>query len=148
MIKKILLATDGSASSLKAAQYALQLAGQTKASVTILTAGPVPIMDLMNYHPSMAEDDILPKQVEERIKQAGEKAIDNTLEVFKGSKIKVDTHFEYGHPAEAIASYAANNGYDLIIIGNRGLSEIKSLFLGSISDRVLHIAHCPVLVVK
>lgn len=148
MINKILLAADGSSSSIKAARYALEFAKQTNASVTILNVGPIPIMNLMTYHASMIEPDVLPQQVEERIKEHSEKILRNALEIFKDSPLKVDTHFDYGHPAETIVQYAQDNGYDLIVIGNRGLSEIKSLFLGSVSDKVIHMAHCPVLVVK
>lgn len=148
MINRILLAVDGSSSSDKAARHALSLARQTSSSVTILNVGPLPVMDLMNYHPSMITEDILPQQVEQRIEEYSQKILGKTLEVFKDSNIKVDTHFEFGHPAETITQYASENNYDLIVVGNRGLSEIKSLFLGSVSDKIIHMAHCPVLVVK
>jgi len=148
MINKILLAVDGSSSSDKAARYALSLAQQTNSSVTVLNVGPMPVMDLMNYHPSMITEDILPQQVEQRIEEHSQKILDKAAEVFKDSNIKVDTHFEFGHPAETITQYASENNFDLIVVGNRGLSEIKSLFLGSVSDKIIHMAHCPVLVVK
>ncbi|MCW2277192.1 universal stress protein family protein [Heliophilum fasciatum] len=53
-----------------------------------------------------------------------------------------------GNPAYAICEYAEEHNMDLIIIGSRGMGEIKSLLLGSISDRVLHLAKCPVLIVR
>lgn len=148
MINKILLAADGSSSAEKAARYTLSIAKQTGSSVTILNVGPVPIMNLMNYHPSMIGEDILPQQVEQRIEEHSQKILDKTLEIFKDSNIKVETHFEFGHPAETITQYASDNNFDLIVAGNRGLSEIKSLLLGSVSDKIIHMAHCPVLVVK
>lgn len=148
MINKILLASDGSTSAIKAAHYALLFARQINATVTIIYAGSQPAVNLMNYQPSMMEEDILPQEVERRIRENAEKILAATSEVFAGSEIKVDAHFEYGHPAETIVQYASDNNFDLIVVGNRGLSEIKSILLGSVSDKIIHLAHCPVLVVK
>jgi nucleotide-binding universal stress UspA family protein len=53
-----------------------------------------------------------------------------------------------GRTAELILEAAASTGSDLIVLGSRGLSEIQSLLLGSVSYRVVHEAKCPVLVVK
>lgn len=148
MVKKILLAIDGSKHSIKAAEYAKELARQAKAEVTILNVGPIPLVYLLNYHPTMIEPDILPKEVEERIKEQGEAILKQALEIFKKSKVRVKIHFQYGHPAETICEFAENNKFDLIIVGSRGLGELKELFLGSISNKVAHICHCPVLIVK
>ena len=55
---------------------------------------------------------------------------------------------EPGHPSEEIVTVADSVGADLIVLGRRGLSEWKALMLGSVSDGVLHPAHCPVLIVR
>ncbi len=55
---------------------------------------------------------------------------------------------EKGHPAEAILSYAKKELCDLIIMGSRGLSGLKEIFLGSISHHVVQRAEVPVLIVK
>ena len=51
-------------------------------------------------------------------------------------------------PAEQIANIANGEKYDLIVIGSRGLSRAKAFLLGSVSDKVVRYANCPVLVVK
>ena len=53
-----------------------------------------------------------------------------------------------GYPADALVEYAEQVGAGLIVIGSRGRGELAALFLGSTSHRVLHLAHCDVLVVK
>jgi nucleotide-binding universal stress UspA family protein len=53
-----------------------------------------------------------------------------------------------GYPPDAVVSYAEGVGADLIVVGNRGRGALASLMLGSTSQRILHIAHCDVLVVK
>jgi len=62
--------------------------------------------------------------------------------------IKASMIFKEGHPSEVITSVAAENGFDLIVIGSRGLGGLKKLFLGSISAAVLHEANTNVLTVK
>lgn len=149
MFKKILLAVDGSNQSLKAAEYTKNLAALIKPEkITILNVGSVQTIYLMNYHPSMIEPDILPQQVEDRIKEQGEKVLQDALEIFKGANLQIKTQFQYGHPAETIADFAQKENFDLIIVGSRGLSELKGMFLGSVSDRISHLCHCPILIVK
>ena len=53
-----------------------------------------------------------------------------------------------GYPADALVEYAEGVGAELIVIGSRGRGELAALFLGSTSHRILHLAHCDVLVVK
>jgi nucleotide-binding universal stress UspA family protein len=53
-----------------------------------------------------------------------------------------------GYPPDAVVSYAEGVGAELIVVGNRGRGALASLMLGSTSQRILHIAHCDVLVVK
>jgi len=53
-----------------------------------------------------------------------------------------------GHPAKTILSYAEKGGYDLIVLGNRGHSELWGRFLGHTADKVSENAHCSVLIVR
>ncbi|MCW3053599.1 MAG: hypothetical protein JWN14_2769, partial [Chthonomonadales bacterium] len=55
---------------------------------------------------------------------------------------------EIGHPIDRIVAVARDIQADLIVLGSRGLGGWKSYLLGSVSDGVLHHAHCPVLVVR
>jgi nucleotide-binding universal stress UspA family protein len=53
-----------------------------------------------------------------------------------------------GPPAEAILRVAETRACDLIVVGSRGLGELKAVLLGSVSERVLHHSTVPVLIVK
>jgi len=53
-----------------------------------------------------------------------------------------------GHPAEAIVDFARDNGVDLIVMGHRGMSNVRRFFVGSVADRVVDHAPCMVLVVR
>lgn len=58
------------------------------------------------------------------------------------------THIHVGQPAEVIAKIAGELGCDLIIMGTHGRSGVAGLVMGSVANRVLHLASCPVLLVK
>ena len=57
-------------------------------------------------------------------------------------------HIHVGQPAEVIAKLAAEQGCDLIVMGTHGRGGIAGLVTGSVANRVLHLASCPVLLVK
>jgi len=63
-----------------------------------------------------------------------------------------DRVFDYeivvGQPADEICKKAKDGGYDLLVMGNRGLGEIKGYLMGSVSNRVIRHAVCPVLIVR
>lgn len=58
------------------------------------------------------------------------------------------THIHVGQPPEVIAKLAAEQGCDLIVMGTHGRGGIAGLVTGSVANRVLHLASCPVLLVK
>ena len=57
-------------------------------------------------------------------------------------------HISIGTPAEAIAQYAQEQGADQIVMGRQGQGGLQSLLLGSVVNKVPHLAECPVLLVK
>ena len=61
--------------------------------------------------------------------------------------LALETEIEIGHPAEHIVHRAEQTQVGLIVMGRRGISAFKRWMLGSISERVLRYAHCPVMVV-
>jgi len=137
--KKVLLATDGSETSFEAAKKAKILLEQGAAEeITILTV--VPSLD--NHC-----DPTTINMLKEQAASLGHEVIQSTKEIF-GESDRVNAVVEFGPPAEAICQYAAKNNYDLIVIGSRGLNTFSGLLLGSVSHRVIHYAHCPVLLVK
>ena len=57
-------------------------------------------------------------------------------------------HISVGTPAEAIVQYANEQAVDYIVMGRQGQGGLQSLLLGSVVNKVLHLANCPVLLVK
>ncbi|KAI8099540.1 uncharacterized protein BX664DRAFT_321560 [Halteromyces radiatus] len=66
----------------------------------------------------------------------------------KSSNISSEQHVLWGDPKEALPKYTQSHQVDLLIVGSRGLSTVKSVFLGSVSDKCVHECPCPVLVVR
>lgn len=64
------------------------------------------------------------------------------------NNVPAGTLLEMGDHAQVIIDIANKNGYDLIMMGSRGLSVFKELLIGSVSFKVMHHAKCPVMVVR
>ena len=69
------------------------------------------------------------------------------LAIWLGISTALETEVDVGHPAEQLVLAAERHHADLIVMGRRGKSTFKRWMLGSISERVLRYAHCPVLVI-
>jgi len=129
-LSKILVAVDGSESAGKALEYVSQLAKKHKAKVTLLNVQESKIFDLK---PEVA-------------RKLGENILSDAATKVKG--LKLSTQLEFGNPPETIIEVAEKGNYDLIVVGSRGLSNVKRFFLGSVSDDVSHHAKCSVLIVR
>ena len=69
-------------------------------------------------------------------------------ETVKAQEIPVETRLRQGVPAEELLRAAADEKVDLVVLGSRGLSQVRAFFLGSVSDKVSHHAKCPTLIVR
>jgi len=146
MYKKILLPSDGSDYALRAAAAAAELAKALGASVTVLHVFTMPTTQMAV--PGAPGVDVESGALNAYIEQVQDAVAKRTGRVLDEAGVPYTTLLEGGHPAEVIVRIAEDDGYDLIVIGSRGLSAIQSFLLGSVSDKVSHHAHCPVLIVK
>jgi len=146
-VKKVLLATDGSPGALKAARMLGELAQRLPdLQITVVNVAQVPrsyfITDEFGHK-------IAPEvPVDVMIRRKAEPILKETLEALGLPEDRVRTEVQVGEPAEEIVDLARLDGYDLIVVGSRGLSPVKELLLGSVSHRVVHTAPCPVMVVR
>jgi nucleotide-binding universal stress UspA family protein len=146
MFSKILLASDGSDCAMKAAQAAAEMAKRFQASLTVIYVYTIPVMPSpVIGMPGGGIDSTAFSRYADEVQNAVAR---RTGRVLEEAGVEYTIRHEVGHPAEVIVRVAEEEGHDLIVIGSRGLSEIKSFFMGSVSDRVCHHAHCPVLIVK
>jgi nucleotide-binding universal stress UspA family protein len=146
MFTKILLASDGSECAMKAAEAVAELAKKFNASVTVIHVFTLPtsVAPFVGA-PGLDLDPALVNRYAEDVQNAVAR---RTGRILEEAGVPYAIRQEVGHPAEVIIRVAEQDGYDLIVVGSRGLSEIRSFFLGSVSDKVSHHAHCPVLIVK
>jgi nucleotide-binding universal stress UspA family protein len=135
---KILLASDGSAGAFLATQAAGALARKSAAELTVLNVVDPPGALSLALRPDHAAADARAREiVASRVRaMAGEADCGFTFRQ------------ESGHPAQEIVRFADENGFPLIVIGSRGMGALKSIAVGSVSNRVAHHAHCSVLVVR
>jgi nucleotide-binding universal stress UspA family protein len=143
MFNRILLASDGSDNALRAAMAAGDLAKKYGAEVTMVNVFTPPT-DLV----AIAGAPIVTVDVGELMESTQNAVARRTGKILDETGVKYEIRYEIGHPAESIIRVAEEEKAELIVLGSRGLSAIKSFFLGSVSDRVIHHAHCPVLIVK
>ncbi|HEX3032402.1 MAG TPA: universal stress protein [Bacillota bacterium] len=141
---KVLVATDGSRHSDKALRTVKDLLRmKPDLEVTVLC-----VTDLPNnlFNPNSPE--MTPASFEYSSSEATRKLLSSADEFFSMDGFEVRTLSKYGHPATVICEVAQYEGFDLIVVGSRGLGAVKGLFMGSISSKVAHMSSCPVLIVK
>jgi len=138
MFNCIVFATDGSVHSQRALDYARDLTRLHDATLYLVHVYHK-VSDLLG---TQEYDAIL----EHRI-SAGKKIIEKAGKEFEKAGITYHVELLESPMAEAIINVAETRGADLIIIGARGLSSLEGLLLGSVSQKVIHHASCPVLVI-
>ena len=145
MFGKILLPTDGSRTSEEAARFAGEIAERHRGSVQPLVAVE------FQY---VAGDDVpeeLSSALRERICARARRALDAAEQTVRdrGGKTEEAKLLE-GPPVDVILRVAEEGDYDLIVMGSRGVSEEHGheRLVGSVTERVLHRAPCPVLVIR
>lgn len=139
MFKQILWATDGSEFADRALELAKSLASQDGASLVVLhsiehLAGP----GARGAFPEAADEDERQQKISAQVKELSEAGLNVRLQLIHGGTTGA---------AHTIAAAAKEAGADLIVVGTRGHTALAGLLLGSVTQRLLHIAPCPVLAV-
>ena len=138
--KKILVPLDGSKNSLRGLDMAIHLARQSQGTITALSVKTVP--GVYALHPLGFLDFNSMKEVKKILADAKLRAAKKGIQL-TGKAIS-------GDPGYDIARFAnsSKNKIDLVVVGARGRGSAKEIFLGSVSNYVLHKSKKPVLVVK
>lgn len=144
MFSKILVGLDGSDFSLKALDFAIDLARKYRSQLVL-----VHVVMRQIYAINPPEAGILAGTAIVRELEAEGKAIlVKAEETVKAQGIPVESRLRQGVPAEELLRASADEKVDLIVLGSRGLSQVKAFLLGSVSDKVSHHAKCPTLIVR
>jgi nucleotide-binding universal stress UspA family protein len=149
MLEKVLLATDGSEYSDRAASFAARLLANTDCRLTLLTVFEEPVYP-------MPQDEITPpleiippyEDLREAFLDRAEAILDHGLALLREAGVEAETKVRFGHPAAEILGELEEGGYEMIIMGSHGHGVLGEVLLGSVSYRISHHAKCPVLIVR
>jgi nucleotide-binding universal stress UspA family protein len=145
MFKSIVLGTDGSDTATQAVREAVGLAGAIGAKIQLVSAyEPVSEQRLKEERKNAPEDlqwTIGPRE-----------EVDATLEaaatLARDASVPVELYARQGDPADAILDVAEEQGADLIVVGNKGMTGAKRFLLGSVPNKISHHAPCSVLIIR
>jgi nucleotide-binding universal stress UspA family protein len=138
-VKKILVPTDGSPSSMRA----LELAGKKQ-----LAGGRIAILVLNVQPPLPSSRHVTKPMIAEFHARQSEAALKPAQALMKRMQLEADCYVRVGEPARTIAAFARSAGCHEIILGTRGLGRVAGLVLGSVAMKVIHLARVPVTLVK
>ena len=138
-LTRILLPTDFSESAEQAHDYARGLARQLGASVHLLHVVPDPAIQNWSGEAVPAISDMA-----ERWRATAERRLDE----IRMDGLQTVRTVRVGHAFVEILQYAADNKVDLIVMGTHGRGPVEHLLLGSVAEKVVRKATCPVLTVK
>jgi nucleotide-binding universal stress UspA family protein len=141
-VHKILVPVDFSDHSERALEEAIGLARNFDAELHLLHCYQV--------HPQAVSPYgiVVPETFEHDIRMAALQRLSEWRDKASAQGVRVKEHITAHFPSEEIAEMASRLGVDLIVMGTRGLSGLKHVLLGSVTERTIRLAHCPVLTVK
>jgi nucleotide-binding universal stress UspA family protein len=145
MFGRIVVGTDGSETAQEAVRQAIDLAKRVGASLDVVSAyEPVPPSRLREERQQVPQDlehTVTPREDVDATLAEAAKEIEQ-------SGVEAKTFARQGDPADAIIDVAEEEGADLIIVGNKGMTGAKRFLLGSVPNKVSHHAPCSVLIVR
>lgn len=140
---KILIPLDGSSNAQRAVSYVVSQLGSWKEMPTVL---------LLNVQWKVATGNVKlfinQDTLNDYYREQGMAAMQSARAELDAADVSYQYHISVGKPAEAIVQYAEEQGVDEIVMGRQGQGGVQQLLLGSVVSKVLHLADCPVLLVK
>ena len=142
-ISKILIPLDGSSSAEHAVDYVIRHMDTLKQPPTLL---------LLNVQWKIATGNVKlfinQDTINDYYREQGMAALQQARVVLDEAHLPYQYHISVGTPAESIAQYAREQDVDQIVMCRQGQGGLQMLLLGSVVSKVLHLADCPVLLVK
>jgi nucleotide-binding universal stress UspA family protein len=141
--KHILVPVDFGETSARALQYAISIADRFGASLDLLHVVPNPYLD----DPAGLYLPLPVTYVSDLVNEA-KKRLNELAAPADGERLRARAVVNVGDPLRQLVDYAASESVDLIVMGTHGRSGVAHLFLGSVAERVVRTAPCPVLTVR
>jgi nucleotide-binding universal stress UspA family protein len=154
MFKKILIATDGSVSSEKAANFGIELAKLSQGKIVILY-----VADINSYLPAESlvppfggpnphAIDKMVTDLRNSLIEAGEKATSHIEEKARMAGIPSERLVVEGNSASEILKFAEDAAMELIVVGKIGKTGLRKFLIGSVAERVVRNSKVPVVIVE
>ena len=141
-LQKILVPTDFSDLSQQALEFGLSLADTFRAKLYLMHVWELPMTG------SLLPPEPYPESVLTEEQTAGEEHLTKITNELRASGFDVEPLFVFGKPYMEIVKAAADLGIDLIVLASHGRSGVSHLLLGSVAEKVVRLAPCPVFTVK
>jgi nucleotide-binding universal stress UspA family protein len=138
---KILIPVDGSPASLRAVDFAIEMASQNPGSSFVL-------LNVQNVGAIELAGDLMDSDWQETLSQAAAKVLKEAVAKSEAANISFENLVRAGPTAETIAQVSREMGIDHIVMGTRGLGSIQGLLLGSVAMKVIHLAEVPITLIK
>ena len=155
MFEKILVAVDGSEHSMRALETAMAIAKKFKGKITLINVYSVAVRPIIMPEPTTLTPPGVPVITPEEVtkaadaaKAAADKILKEAAEKAETEHTHVETLLAEGYAPQEITRTAKAGNFNLIVIGARGTSRLKEIFVGSVCDAVLRESPVPVLLVK
>jgi len=156
-LKRVLLLVDGSACSLRAAEYLGRFPLPESTTIQVINVlQPLPMPDMIDQPwagqmmpspmPAMRTEDLIAWEKAEQ--QEGQRQVSEAAAILARHGKPAAEPLLHGNPAPELLAYARQNDASLIVAGSRGLSQVRGWLLGSLSRKLIHYAGCSVLLVK
>lgn len=143
LFHQILVPTDGSQSSVEASQLAFRLAQLCGAQLTVLYVVDSAVLDEIARFSTQQR-----AEVRQELFENGNHYLAYVDTLARRSNLAIRQEIREGVPYEEIVALATAIGADLIIMGHVGRRGPRRILIGSVTERVIEFAHCPVLVAK
>jgi nucleotide-binding universal stress UspA family protein len=140
--RNILVPTDFSENAEGALALAIELATESRGSIHLLHAYEIPISAVPPYGVELPPGLVL------EVRDAAARQLEKVAARVRERGLACDAHLIHGPPVDGIVEGAGSVKADLIVMGTRGLTGLKHVILGSVAERTIRSAPCPVLTVK
>ena len=141
MFSKLLVPVDGSENSRRALEEAIFLSKKLDAQITALHV--MEKAPTVYIHPQKELEELL-----KNYRKESEQILEKCQEIGKSNSIELNTAISEGDVASKIIQYVEKGRFDMIVMGHRGSGKFKEMVLGSVSEKVLHLTKCSVLIVR
>jgi nucleotide-binding universal stress UspA family protein len=139
MYKKVLVGIDGSETSIHALKEVLNFSKTSQVEVGVISVIP--------EHRELASSFSVFGHIKDLIKKPYEKTLEEAKDLAEEEGVNIKTFLEEGSPYEKILEIAQKEGYDLIVMGRRGITAFEKILIGSTTYRVINNSPVDVLVI-